>query len=602
MACTDFGITSYCSVVSNIGVTHFLQGIGSAQNFLNWQEAGYNMIGCQWFTNKINTWTSQMPTTGQAMNRLRKQSKIDWARCMLDTCCGGAAPPVVYGCMDDGNKGNDYLNNQGTIASPQFGSVTPGTPALNWYPGATSDNGSCYYGPVTIGCKDPAAFNYDASATHDCGGNVVSPYNVNYTNFQGTQPPGSWTPYGDVICCHYAPTAGESYNYRDLWVNSMRPFNLGSLGYVDGAAGSGMSVQTVLPPGFPNVPFPDPLHGTPSPPAAALPYRHSSKLDGVIGMPKFKFNLSQKDVNGHYYTIQDLTVSKEGWTISIWDLNKQFLGRWHYQNLHSWHQVDALQDQRLAHPAVIPGVPLNTAVSLELEGVPHLDGPDPIVCYGHTDQYLNSNGDTYTGSNSVGHFNRQFANWGGAQRSVEPEYHRGHGHPCALIGSQFTNSVTFAYIKVEFDASKASNSFNDIHTGNNTMIDNMNVICAPHMVPVVNSWQSYGFPEMSYPWGNNPLNQGQQPSLVPTLSIIGTRVPNCSAGWAGVQPGLNLPVPIGYNLTPVEYSMRIQNGNHQLFPWPAAHQNVPPGCTWFPDLSTALKDGGCTVSGIGSSS
>ena len=70
MACTDFGITSYCSVVSNIGVTHFLQGIGSAQNFLNWQEAGYNMIGCQWFTNKINTWTSQMPTTGQAMNRL----------------------------------------------------------------------------------------------------------------------------------------------------------------------------------------------------------------------------------------------------------------------------------------------------------------------------------------------------------------------------------------------------------------------------------------------------------------------------------------------------------------------------------------------------
>jgi hypothetical protein len=133
---------------------------------------------------------------------------------MMNECCGQGGL-AIYGCMDDGNKGNDYLNNQGTYANPQYGSVNPGTPALTYYAGATQDDGSCIYVQQVSGCKDPNASNYDPNADTDCGNSHVSDFNINYTNFQGIQPAGTWTPYGDTSCCTYKPVVLDiDYDYR----------------------------------------------------------------------------------------------------------------------------------------------------------------------------------------------------------------------------------------------------------------------------------------------------------------------------------------------------------------------------------------------------
>ena len=85
------------------------------------------------------------------------------------------------GCTDDGNysqytaPGVNYVNQAAVstglgIHQPasnqpapyQYGSITPGQPAKNWNPLASTDDGSCY--PVIYGCLDQAASNYGHKA------------------------------------------------------------------------------------------------------------------------------------------------------------------------------------------------------------------------------------------------------------------------------------------------------------------------------------------------------------------------------------------------------------------------------------------------------
>ena len=208
--CTDFSSTSYCAQVANLTTTH-----GNPQSFLTWQISGYNhpvFGGCSspnhpnggWFEARVNAWTNTLTNITGVAYRRQLIAKIDWANCMINECCG-IGGLAVYGCMDDGNKGNDYLNNQGTNANPQYGSVDPGTAAVNYYAGATQDDGNCIYSHITyvVGCTDPTAINYDPNANLDCDNNFVSDFNISYTGWQGTQPVGSWTPYGSTTCCTY---------------------------------------------------------------------------------------------------------------------------------------------------------------------------------------------------------------------------------------------------------------------------------------------------------------------------------------------------------------------------------------------------------------
>ena len=158
----DWGKGSYCATLSLLDVTH-----GNITNFLTWQEAGYVQWGCSWFATKIN-YIQNLPSTNNIASLARRKSKIDFWKCMQHHCCGVAPATVaIYGCMDDGNMPDSYINNRGTwdfsllnhslypgvVARPdgeslpgvQYGSAYPGVAAFNLYSGATVDDGSCFY-------------------------------------------------------------------------------------------------------------------------------------------------------------------------------------------------------------------------------------------------------------------------------------------------------------------------------------------------------------------------------------------------------------------------------------------------------------------------
>jgi len=87
----------------------------------------------------------------------------------------GAYPNCNYmgsGCTDNGNMPSSYVASQDAVNSGYgdfgngyvSGSLTPGKPAFNYNPLASSDDGSCY--PEIFGCQDPNATNTNASCTN----------------------------------------------------------------------------------------------------------------------------------------------------------------------------------------------------------------------------------------------------------------------------------------------------------------------------------------------------------------------------------------------------------------------------------------------------
>ncbi len=86
----------------------------------------------------------------------------------------GSYPNCTYegsGCTDNGNMPNTYVASQAAVNSGYggggsgyvSGSLKPGSPAFNYNPLASSDDGSCY--PVIFGCQDPSAANTDTACT-----------------------------------------------------------------------------------------------------------------------------------------------------------------------------------------------------------------------------------------------------------------------------------------------------------------------------------------------------------------------------------------------------------------------------------------------------
>ena len=274
-----------------------------------------------------------------------------------------------------------------------------------------------------------------------------------------------------------------------------------------------------------------------------------NRLADVIGLNKFKISPSLKDVNGTLYSINDFTQSTSGWTISIWDLKKQFLGKWHYNILHSYNSPVGTG----THVGnIVTNVGIEEGVTLILKGVTHLDGPDPVVNYGNL-------------ITKPGYVSQRAA-VGAAEKAVEPEYHRGHS---MYISMQIPliASGSFAYIKIETDATVASASFNNVFSGVNTTMEQMNVICAPLMSTVS-------------PLGTGPGASGN--------FIV--------KGAIGCQNPQSAAAPTVYGL-PCHFSLAPGLWNHSIFPWPATHQNVPTGCTWFPNLSAAITFCGSTTGG-----
>lgn len=82
-------------------------------------------------------------------------------------------PPVVTGCTDPAatNYNPSATADDGSCVYPApliAGCTDPA--ATNYDPSATTDNGSCVYpAPLIAGCTDPAATNYNPSAASDNG-------------------------------------------------------------------------------------------------------------------------------------------------------------------------------------------------------------------------------------------------------------------------------------------------------------------------------------------------------------------------------------------------------------------------------------------------
>ena len=72
-------------------------------------------------------------------------------------------------------------------------------------------------------------------------------------------------------------------------------------------------------------------------PGSISPPAYTYLLDGVIGFPWFAILINQEDclINANTqtpYTPQDFEQSSIGYTFTIWDEDKNFLGKWKYHN------------------------------------------------------------------------------------------------------------------------------------------------------------------------------------------------------------------------------------------------------------------------------
>jgi len=79
------------------------------------------------------------------------------------------------------NYNPSATHSDGSCVYPIYGCMDPA--ALNYNPSATHSDGSCVY-PI-YGCMDPAALNYNPSATHSDGSCVYPPPPPPTANFTG---------------------------------------------------------------------------------------------------------------------------------------------------------------------------------------------------------------------------------------------------------------------------------------------------------------------------------------------------------------------------------------------------------------------------------
>jgi len=147
---TDPGPLTTYDVCSKDGTLNPISSIDGSDNRDGWNATNYDPTA-----NLIEYWgmtshnTNNLPNTGPYPN------------CNY---LGG-------GCTDNGNMPNTYVASQAAVNSGYggggsgyvSGSLTPGQPAFNYNPLASSDDGSCY--PVISGCQDPNASNTDTACT-----------------------------------------------------------------------------------------------------------------------------------------------------------------------------------------------------------------------------------------------------------------------------------------------------------------------------------------------------------------------------------------------------------------------------------------------------
>ena len=313
----------------------------------------------------------------------------------------------------------------------------------------------------------------------------------------------------------------DGYNYRDGYGSNSNPW--WQAPFTPGQAGSGPSVSGNL------------------------------IQQDCIGFPIFTISLALEDVLGNVYGEDSFNTinNPNGYFISIWDNNKNFLGKWKYETC----EKETVKDNWLNFANLTPNIPSGTAgvprmVDLKLENPTHLEGQHPIVKYGGNN--FNNTANVYAaGVDYINHYNL--------------DYESG-------TYLQFTSS--YCFIKFECDVTNANN-YESIYTGPNTDPQLLNTICVG---------------DRTYSGGNTNYR---------------------TSGRIGVGVGIHFPnpknntnfnsvygVPLNLNLQYGSYPDLIAGDFplHFIHPWFGSN---PPdanlqsyGVQWFPDFLSAYN-GGC---------
>lgn len=337
----------------------------------------------------------------------------------------------------------------------------------------------------------------------------------------------------------------------------------------------------------------------------------------VIGLDEFFIGLATTDVLGNIYNKTDFenVNNPDGYTISIWDNNKNYLGKWHYNNAQSvqYSYANLLSTPGIKRvveisPSVVECVgdrffnepELPKIINIKLTNVTHLEGPNPKVRYGSNSPYYLNHAQT------IAH--------GVVPNNYTVDYE---------TGTNGGHTSSYCFVKFEC-AATLSNQFENIHTGPNTDPQNSHVICTGKWVRLgqiqgsatsIFSPQQYSTPPFTFnqasmdvyneQWtGNTNVNgTGPQSRHVSGRIGIGTGDVNSFAfghsNWLASQLQADIINPV-YG-TPNNWNEPfLQNlyvGQtwplHYLHPWfasaPPSSALTSNGITWYPDLQTAIN-------------
>ena len=393
------------------------------------------------------------------------------------------------------------------------------------------------------------------------------------------------------------PLTDETYNFRDAtvtWTNSFAQnqnqsyFKGPYLGlWVPGAAGS-YNTWYWNDPDQPGV-------CSPNAPGA-------SDLETYIGRHRFRIRLADTDAMGNgwdTHAFHDAT-NPNGHTISIWNNKKEFLGTWHYQTCLYHSKVTHLNPRAVYGGPGVGVEPWDNSPNpdlchkyfeLDFRDVTHIAGPYKEVIYGDN-QALSS-----------------------AFRSFNPQVHHDwYEHKYMDYGFN-SHSGSYAYIKIENGHTATfQNPYADVQNGNNTAIDDINIICAREpLESSLNHYLSLGNTQQSAANATQSNSDWYGMRMAHSAGFIG-----CGGTWQWDEPLVPTPVPSTYAYTysfgtntlglqdcsppglpsfPSHYADwdwkdygKTNGPFHFLFEWVADYQPTSSGLTWYPDFDTAWND------------
>ena len=358
-------------------------------------------------------------------------------------------------------------------------------------------------------------------------------------------------------------------------------------------------------------------------------------FEGVIGGRTFQWTPMSTDAGGNMWDLSDFDDANnpDGYTITMYDADHTYLGTWHYSEcFHGTYRgvttprrqrnwlKNIAEDQNLAWYQSVPRPDFPTTettslnhpdkISIVFRNVTHIDGPNPVVCYGYnstmTDPLQNPFGTssfnlkgqwmgpgtlvspnnlnvTYTAITGVG------SNW---LPAIELEPFWTFNIPNSLhteYSNEYHNEYlgeTSSYVFIHLDCATARTKRNTLPSLSSTtpVTENIvhqqkNVVCAKRVMEEFKEAQdNSSFPNRLLPTTGGYLGDAH---VVNTLNPYHSQV----------IPGNGGSQNISWANTPNATGSRY-NPKHYLWPWFANYQpdfNAD-GLTWYPNLQAGINE------------